>query len=134
MCCQERLVNNYNEIFSNELGIIKGMRAKINIETNSQSEFMKARRGAPLVWKEVLEAEIDWMEKGSIFCIQICSVFWMGKTSSYWLFQNQIGPLEFVQIIKVQWTQLLKTVHIRNQLQRIYFKKYKEVETFPKLT
>ena len=48
MCCQERLVNNYNEIFSNELGIIKGMRAKINIETNSQSEFMKARRDAPL--------------------------------------------------------------------------------------
>ena len=35
------------------------MRAKINLETNSQSEFMKARRGAPLVWKEVLEAEID---------------------------------------------------------------------------
>ena len=61
MCCQERLVNNYNEIFSNELGIIKGMRAKINIETNSQSEFMKARRDAPLYEKKYLKQKlIEW--------------------------------------------------------------------------
>ena len=43
----ENLVKNYSEIFSSELGTIKGVKAKINIKVNSQPKFMKAR-GVPL--------------------------------------------------------------------------------------
>ena len=43
----ETLVKNYSEIFSSELGTIKGVKAKINIKVNSQPKFMKAR-GVPL--------------------------------------------------------------------------------------
>ena len=43
----ENLVKNYSEIFSSELGTIKGAKAKINIKVNSQPKFMKAR-GVPL--------------------------------------------------------------------------------------
>ena len=61
----ENLVKNYSEIFSSELGTIKGVEAKINIEANSQPKFMKAR-GLPLAMKEEVEAEIDRMEKDGI--------------------------------------------------------------------
>ena len=54
----ETLVKNYSEIFSSELGTIKGIKAKINVKANSQPKFMKAR-GVPFAMKEAVEAEID---------------------------------------------------------------------------
>ena len=39
----EDLVKNYSEMFSSELGAIKGIKAKVHIETNSQPKFMKRR-------------------------------------------------------------------------------------------
>ena len=54
----ENLVENYSEIISSELGTIKGVKAKVNIEANSQPKFMKAR-GVPFAMKEAVEAEID---------------------------------------------------------------------------
>ena len=61
----ETLVKNYSEIFSSELGTIKGIKAKINIEANSQSKFMKTR-GVPFAMKEAVQAEIGRMEKDGI--------------------------------------------------------------------
>ena len=61
----ETLVKNYSEIFSSELGTIKGVKAKINVKANSQPKFMKAR-GVPFAMKEAVEAEIDRMEKDGI--------------------------------------------------------------------
>ena len=61
----ENLVKNYSEIFSSELGTIKGVKAKVNIEANSQPQFTKAR-GVTFAMKEAVEAEIDRMEKDGI--------------------------------------------------------------------
>ena len=61
----ETLIKNYSEIFSSELGTIKGVKAKINVKANSQLKFMKAR-GVPFAMNETVEAEIDRMEKDSI--------------------------------------------------------------------
>ena len=61
----ENLVKNYNQIFSYELGTIKGINAKVNIETNSQPKFMKAR-SVSFALKEVIKAKIDRMEKDKI--------------------------------------------------------------------
>ena len=61
----ETLVKNYSEIFSSELGTIKGIKAKINIEANSQPKFMKTR-GVPFAMKEAVQAEIGRMEKDGI--------------------------------------------------------------------
>ena len=61
----ENLVKNYSEIFSSELGTIKGVKAKVNIEANSQQKFMKTR-GVPFVIKEAVEAEIDQMGEDGI--------------------------------------------------------------------
>ena len=58
----ENLVKNYSEIFSSELGTIKSIKAKENIEINSQPKFMKAR-DVPFAMKEVAKADIDRMEK-----------------------------------------------------------------------
>ena len=61
----ENLVKNYSEIFSTELGTIKGIKAKVNIETNSQPKCMKGR-AVPFATKEAVEAEIDRIEKDGI--------------------------------------------------------------------
>ena len=45
-------------MFSSEIGTIKGIKANVNIETNSQPKFMKTR-GVPFALKEAVEAEID---------------------------------------------------------------------------
>ena len=58
----ENLAKNYSEIFSSKLGTIKGIKAKVNIETNSQQNFMKAS-GVQFAMKEAVEAEIDRTEK-----------------------------------------------------------------------
>ena len=52
-------------MFSTELGTIKGIQAKVNIETNSQPKFTKAR-GVLFPMKEAVEADPDRMEKDSI--------------------------------------------------------------------
>ena len=59
------LVKNYNEILSSELGTMKGIKAKVSTETNSQLKSMEAR-GIPFAMKEAGEAEIDQMTKHSI--------------------------------------------------------------------
>ena len=61
----ENLVKNYNEILSSELGTMKGIKAKVSTETNSQLKSMEAR-GIPFAMKEAGEAEIDQMTKHSI--------------------------------------------------------------------
>ena len=65
MTSVKNLVKNYNQIFSYELGTIKGINAKVNIETNSQPKFMKAR-SVSFALKEVIKAKIDRMEKDKI--------------------------------------------------------------------
>ena len=52
-------------MFSNELGTIKGVKAKVNIEANWQPKFMKARE-VLFAMKEVVKVEIDRMEKDGI--------------------------------------------------------------------
>ena len=47
------------------MGTIKGIKAKVNIEINSQPKFMKAR-GVPFAMKKAVKAEIDRMEKDGI--------------------------------------------------------------------
>ena len=62
---REKLENLVNQIFSYELGTIKDINAKVNIKTNSQPKFMKAR-SVPFALKEVIKAKIDRMEKDKI--------------------------------------------------------------------
>ena len=71
------------------MATIKGIKVKVNIETNSQLKYMKPR-ALPFTIKESVETEIDQMEKGSI--LKSVSVFRIS------LFRNQMGLLEFVEI------------------------------------
>ena len=61
----EHLVKNYSEIFSDNLGLMKGFKVKINVEPNASPKFVKART-VPFAMKDVVEAEIDKMEKDGI--------------------------------------------------------------------
>ena len=71
------------------MATIKGIKVKVNIETNSQLKYMKPK-ALPFTIKESVETEIDQMEKGSI--LKSVSVFRIS------LFRNQMGLLEFVEI------------------------------------
>ena len=61
----EHLVKNYSEIFSDNLGLMKGFKVKINVEPNVSPKFVKART-VHFAMKDVVEAEIDKMEKEGI--------------------------------------------------------------------
>ena len=61
----EHLVKNYSDIFSDNLGLMKGFKVKINVEPNVSPKFVKART-AHFAMKDVVEAEIDKMEKEGI--------------------------------------------------------------------
>ena len=75
----EHLVKNYSEIFSENLGLMKGFKVKINVEPNASPKFVKART-VPFAMKDVVEAEIDKMEKDGI----LKSVsFGLGKSNRY---------------------------------------------------
>ena len=68
----ENLVKNYSEIYSSELGTAKGIKAKVNIETNSQPKYMKAK-GVFFAMKKAVEAEIYQMEKNGMLKSVPCS-------------------------------------------------------------
>ena len=51
------VTNKYPNVFSEKLGTIKGVQAKINVIPNSKPKFMKART-VPLLMKAAVELEI----------------------------------------------------------------------------
>ena len=61
----ETVTNKYPNVFSEKLGTIKGVQAKINVIPNSKPKFMKART-VPFVMKAAVELEIERMENEGI--------------------------------------------------------------------
>ena len=48
----------YNEVFKDELGTIKGTKAKIHVDANAKPKFCKAR-SVPYALKDKIEHELD---------------------------------------------------------------------------
>ena len=61
----EAVTNKYPNVFSEKLGTIKGVQAKINVIPNSKPKFMKART-VPLLMKAAVELEIKIMKNEGI--------------------------------------------------------------------
>ena len=61
----ETVTNKYPNVFSEKLGTIKGVQAKINVIPNSKPKFMKARM-VPFAMKAAVELEIERMENEEI--------------------------------------------------------------------
>ena len=61
----EAVTNKYPNVFSEKLGTIKGVQAKINVIPNSKPKFMKART-VPFAMKAAVELEIERMENEGI--------------------------------------------------------------------
>ena len=61
----ETVTNKYPNVFSEKLGTIKGVQAKINVIPNSNPKFMKART-VPFAMKAAVELEIERMENEGI--------------------------------------------------------------------
>ena len=59
------VTNKYPNVFSEKLGTIKGVQAKINVIPNSKPKFMKART-VPFAMKAAVELEIERMENEGI--------------------------------------------------------------------
>ena len=59
------VTNKYPNVFSEKLGTIKGVQAKINVMPNSNPKFMKART-VPFAMKAAVELEIERMENEGI--------------------------------------------------------------------
>ena len=61
----EIVTNKYPNVFSEKLGTIKGVQAKINVIPNSKPKFMKART-VPFAMKTAVELKIERMENERI--------------------------------------------------------------------
>ena len=57
----KKLVNKHQAIFTDELGTIKELRAKLNVKNDANPKFCKARN-VPFALKEAVENEIDRLE------------------------------------------------------------------------
>ena len=65
------ILNKHAEIFNDELGTLKGMKAKLIVKENAKPKFCKAR-SVPFAYKEAVEKEIDRLEEtGVIVLLQI---------------------------------------------------------------
>ena len=61
---KQRLKNKFPEVFSSELGQVKGMKAHLKLKENAQPKFVKART-VPFAMKPLIEKELDSLvEKG----------------------------------------------------------------------
>ncbi|CAC5415746.1 unnamed protein product [Mytilus coruscus] len=56
------LQNKYKDVFKDELGTIKGIKAKLSLKDNSSLKFIKART-VPFSLSAKVEAELDRLEK-----------------------------------------------------------------------
>ncbi|CAC5375274.1 unnamed protein product [Mytilus coruscus] len=58
----KELQNKYKDVFKDELGTIKGIKAKLSLKDNSSPKYIKART-VPFSLRAKLEAELDRLEK-----------------------------------------------------------------------
>ncbi|VDI15021.1 Hypothetical predicted protein [Mytilus galloprovincialis] len=56
------LQNKYKDVFKDELGTIKGIKAKLSLKDNSSPKYIKART-VPFSLRAKVEAELDRLEK-----------------------------------------------------------------------
>ena len=59
--CLEALLSQHSEIFSEELGTIREIKAKLAVQENARPKFCKPRN-APFALKEAIERELDRLE------------------------------------------------------------------------
>ena len=59
------LLNKHQAIFTDELGTIKSLRAKLNLKSDARPKFHKAR-SLPFALKDVVEKEIGRLEAAGI--------------------------------------------------------------------
>ena len=59
----EKLLEEYSEVFQNEIGTLKSTKAKLTLKENSQPKFYKARP-APYAMKPKVEVELKRLEEG----------------------------------------------------------------------
>ena len=61
----QETLQRYAEVFEDELGVIKGVEAQIDVDPQAQPRFCKARP-VPLALKDKVEAELDRLQKEGI--------------------------------------------------------------------
>ena len=61
----QQLLSKHAQVFSDELGCLKGMEVKLNVEREATPKFYKAR-SVPLAIKGKVEAELDKLESMGI--------------------------------------------------------------------
>lgn len=66
---QKSLLSKYNNLFSDGIGKVKGMKASLRLKADSNPEFMKART-VPFSMKPEIEHELDNLEKQGIISCQ----------------------------------------------------------------
>ena len=62
---QETLQNKYDDVFDDGLGEINGMEARIDVDTQAQPRFCKARP-VPFALKDKVEAELERLQRAGI--------------------------------------------------------------------
>ena len=61
----EKLLNEYSEVFQNEIGTLKSIKAKLTLKENSQPKFYKARP-VPYAMKPKVEVNLKRLEEEGI--------------------------------------------------------------------
>ena len=61
----QKVIDKYSEFFKNELGTLKGTKAKIHVDPQALPKFFKPR-SVPFVLREKVESELDWLQKEDI--------------------------------------------------------------------
>lgn len=63
--CLQGILEKHSEIFSDELGLVKGMKAKLYVKDGSVPRFFKARP-VPYAYRKGVDAELARLEKGGV--------------------------------------------------------------------
>ena len=61
----QKVIDKYSEVFKNELGTLKGTKAKIHVDPQASPKFFKPR-SVPFVLREKVESELDRLHKEDI--------------------------------------------------------------------
>ena len=61
----QKVIDKYSEVFKNELGTLKGTKAKIQVDPQASPKFFKPR-SVPFVLREKVESELDRLQKEDI--------------------------------------------------------------------